>query len=91
VADEIVVDLMKESGGIGYREASSCIEWATVEGVQIPFASAGLLWKLKQAPRAKDEVDRSFLRALLGVTRRVEAGDWLRDFPGYLLVGCALS
>jgi Nucleotidyl transferase AbiEii toxin, Type IV TA system len=67
VADEIVVDLMKEACGVGYSGASSSIEWAIIEGVPIPFAGAGLLWKLKQAPRAKDEVDRSFLCALLGI------------------------
>ena len=65
VADEFVVDLMKSACGIAYREASPGIEWAEFDGVRIPFAGAELLWKLKQAPRAKDEVDRSFLRALL--------------------------
>jgi len=67
VADEIVVDLMKSACGVSYLEASASIEWADVEGVPIPFASADLLWKLKQAPRAKDEIDRSFLRVLLGI------------------------
>jgi hypothetical protein len=67
VADEIVVDLMKSACGIAYPEASRGIEWDTVEGVRIPFASAELLWKMKQAPRAKDEIDRSFLRAFLGI------------------------
>ena len=64
IADEIVVDLMK-SACIAYPEASQSIEWEKIEGVSIPFASARLLWKMKQAPRAKDEVDRVFLRALL--------------------------
>jgi hypothetical protein len=67
VADEIVVDLMKSACGVGYAEASRSIEWANIEGVPIPFANAALLWKLKQAPRAKDEIDRSFLRALLRI------------------------
>jgi Nucleotidyl transferase AbiEii toxin, Type IV TA system len=65
IADEIVVDLMKSACGIAYREASQSIEWESIEGVSIPFASAQLLWKLKQAPRAKDEIDRAFLRTLL--------------------------
>ncbi|MFH1574538.1 MAG: hypothetical protein ABIG68_11175, partial [Acidobacteriota bacterium] len=69
VADEIVVDLLKEACGVCYPEASRSIEWANIDGVPIPFASAELLWKLKQAPRAKDEIDRSFLRALLGMER----------------------
>ena len=67
VADEIVVDLMKSACGVTYAEASENIEWANIEGVSIPFAGAKLLWKLKQAPRAKDEIDRSFLRTLLGI------------------------
>jgi len=67
IADVIVVDLMKSACGVSYREASSGIQWGNVEGVPIPFAGAELLWKLKQAPRAKDEVDRSFLRVLLGI------------------------
>jgi hypothetical protein len=67
VADEIVVDLMKSACGISYPEASSGIEWTSIEGVPIPFASAALLWKLKQAPHAKDEIDRSFLRVVLGI------------------------
>jgi hypothetical protein len=65
IADEIVVDLMKSACGISYAEASMGVEWAEIEGVRIPFAGAALLWKLKQAPRAKDEIDRSFLKALL--------------------------
>jgi len=67
VADEIVVDLMKSACGIGYAEASRYVAWTNIEGVRIPFANAELLWKTKQAPRAKDEVDRSFLRVLLGI------------------------
>jgi len=67
IADVIVVDLMKSAYGVSYREASAGIQWENVEGVPIPFAGAELLWKLKQAPRAKDEVDRSFLRVLLGI------------------------
>jgi hypothetical protein len=67
IADEIVVDLMKSACGISYPEAGNGIEWTSIDGVSIPFASASLLWKLKQAPRAKDEMDRSFLRVLLGI------------------------
>jgi hypothetical protein len=65
VADEIVVDLMKAACGITYSQARSGIEWAEIEGVRIPFAGARLLWDTKQASRAKDEIDRAFLRALL--------------------------
>jgi cytochrome P450 len=65
VADEIVVDLMSHACGVRYEEAKTQIVWSIVEGVHIPFASAELLWKLKQAPRAKDELDRMFLQRLL--------------------------
>jgi len=58
---------MKSACGVAYEEASGSIDWANIEEVPIPLAGAELLWKLKRAPRAKDEVDRSFLRALLGV------------------------
>ena len=61
---------MKEACGIPYSQASGGIEWTEIEGVRIPFAGAQLLWELKQAPRAKDEIDRSFLRALLDNRRR---------------------
>jgi hypothetical protein len=66
VADEIVVDLMKSACGVSYHEADKEISWDIIEDVSIPFAGAALLWKLKQSPRAKDEIDRSFLRILLG-------------------------
>jgi hypothetical protein len=66
VADEIVVDLMKRACGVEYAEASGQIERVNVRGVEIPFASAELLWKLKQTVRAKDELDRFFLAERLG-------------------------
>jgi hypothetical protein len=50
---------------VTYAQACEGIEWAEIEGVRIPFAGTALLWDLKQAPRAKDDLDRSFLRALL--------------------------
>lgn len=65
VADEVVVDLMKSACGVDYAEARSMIRPVTLRGVTIPFASAALLWQLKQTVRAKDEVDRQFLARLL--------------------------
>lgn len=62
VADEIVVDLMKSAGGIEFKEASKCIEWVTIKGVKIPFASLALLWRMKQTVREKDSLDRLFLK-----------------------------
>lgn len=65
VADEVVVDLMKSACGIDYEAASREVEVVGIEGVSIPFASAQLLWRLKQTVRAKDALDRSFLRNVL--------------------------
>jgi hypothetical protein len=65
VADEFVVDLMKSACGIDYQEARSATRPVALRGVTIPFASAELLWKLKQTVRSKDEIDRQFLARLL--------------------------
>ena len=66
VADEVVVDLMGSACGIDFKSAESQIEWHELEGVKIPFASAELMLKTKQTLREKDEVDRLFLRRILG-------------------------
>ena len=60
VADEFVVDLMKFACGIGYDEASQQVDWATIEGVAIPFGSPKLLWSTKQTLRDKDRIDLAF-------------------------------
>jgi hypothetical protein len=65
VLDEIVVDLMLQACGISYDEAEAEIERVVIDGVEIPFASAQLLWKMKQTVREKDELDRQFLRMKL--------------------------
>ncbi len=65
VADEIVVDLMLKTCGISYEKAVSEVESVVIEGVPIPFASAKLLWKMKQTVREKDELDRQFLKMKL--------------------------
>lgn len=61
VADEILVDIMTAACGVEYEEASAGIEWATFEGVAIPFASPHLLLRLKQTVRESDVADRIFL------------------------------
>ena len=66
VADEVVVDLMGSACGIDFKSAESQIEWHELEGVKIPFASAELLLKTKQTLREKDEIDRLYLRRILG-------------------------
>jgi hypothetical protein len=65
VADEFVIDLMKSAGGMQYDQARPLVEMKNVDGVEIPFASAELLWKLKQTGRAKDALDLLFLKELL--------------------------
>ncbi len=66
IADEIVVDLMKRACGVEYAEASPMVDRRSLEGVEIPFANAELLWRTKQTVREKDRQDRVFLAQLLG-------------------------
>lgn len=63
VGDEILVDLMRSAGGIGYSEAAKDIVMRELAGVPIPFASPRLLWRMKAIThRVKDEQDLIFLR-----------------------------
>jgi DNA polymerase III delta subunit len=66
VADEVVVDLMGSACGIDFKSAESQIEWHELDGVKIPFASAELMLKTKLTLREKDEIDRLYLRRILG-------------------------
>ena len=66
VADEVVVDLMGSACGIDFKSAESQIEWHELEGVKIPFASAELMLKTKETLRDKDEIDRLYLKRILG-------------------------
>jgi hypothetical protein len=65
VGDEIMVDLMKSAGGVGYHEAMQDVVYRDIDGVRIPFASPKTLWRMKQTVREKDIPDRLFLRRLL--------------------------
>lgn len=67
VADEILVDLMFAACGVTFAEAADEIEVHELQGVPVPFASAKLLWRMKQTVRDKDETDRAWLRAKLGL------------------------
>lgn len=63
VADEILVDLMAKTSGIDFAEAVQSVTMAEVDGVNIPFASPALLWRMKRrANREKDRGDLQFLR-----------------------------
>jgi hypothetical protein len=63
VADEILVDLMASASGIDYAEASKSVVVREVDGVEIPFASPPLLWRMKsRTHREKDRGDLEFLR-----------------------------
>ena len=66
VADEVVVDLMGSACGIDFKSAESQIEVHEIDGVRIPFASAELMLKTKQTLRKKDEIDRLYLKRILG-------------------------
>ena len=65
IGDEVLVDLLKSGCGITYQDAIKDAVVEEMDGVQIPFASASTLWRMKQTPREKDEPDRLFLRELL--------------------------
>jgi len=65
VNDDITVDLMTEACGVTYEEARSGIEHMTIQGVEVPFAGAELMLKMKQGTRDKDAADRSFLQQLI--------------------------
>ena len=66
VADDEVVDLMRSACGIDFKSAENQIEWHEIDGVEIPFASAELMLKTKQTLREKDEIDRLYLKRILG-------------------------
>ncbi len=65
VGDEILIDLMKNSCGVTYAEAIKDVVYRDLDGVKAPFASPGMLWRMKQTYREKDIPDRLFLRRLL--------------------------
>lgn len=65
VADEFVVDLMRQACGIEYAEACQDAVVMPLQGVPIPFASPRMLLRMKQTYRSKDEPDRGFLLTLL--------------------------
>lgn len=61
VCDEVVVDLMMMACGVSYEEAEPEIQFFTIDGVPIPFASPKLLLRTKQTHREKDAEDCFFL------------------------------
>jgi hypothetical protein len=70
VADEIIVDLMISACGISFKEAEPDIEWAEIDGVEIPFASASLLLRMKQTGRERDKLDVLFLEEKLQQSKK---------------------
>ena len=71
VADEVLVDLMAKAGGIDYEEARHHVCVRELDGVEIPFASPELLWRMKRhTHRAKDQGDLAFLRELFAAQGR---------------------
>lgn len=63
VGDEITVDLMKSACGIDFSAAQRSILTHKVDDVEIPFATAELLWRMKKPTRReKDLPDLQFLR-----------------------------
>lgn len=63
IADEIVIDLMAEAGGVQYSDAvRDGLESREVEGVRIPLASKELLIRMKDTVRPSDASDVAALR-----------------------------
>ncbi len=65
INDDITIDLMTEACGVHFEDAAGGIETEVIDGVDIPFAGAELMLKMKQSPREKDVADRSFLQQLI--------------------------
>ncbi|MEO6260455.1 MAG: hypothetical protein ABIP63_08895 [Thermoanaerobaculia bacterium] len=75
IADEIVVDLLKDACGVDYeRAAAGGIEIRTIEGVPIPIARMELLIETKQTIRSSDAADVHFLRLRIAAEHDREAG-----------------
>jgi len=66
IADEIVIDLLKEACNLKYEEAIKTSEQLEVDGVIIFIASVDAMIKIKQGVRPKDIEDLEFLKALRG-------------------------
>ena len=58
---------MGSACGIDFKSAENQIEVHEIDGVRIPFASAELMLKTKQTLREKDEIDRLYLKRILGI------------------------
>lgn len=70
IADEIVVDLLKNACGVDYARASlGGVETRVVEGVPIPVARKELLIETKQTVRPSDAADVQFLRFRIDAER----------------------
>lgn len=62
IADEFVVDLMESACGVDYQEVAKDLVFREIDGVQIPFASPRMLWRMKKSThREKDLPDLLFL------------------------------
>ncbi|MBM4386246.1 MAG: nucleotidyl transferase AbiEii/AbiGii toxin family protein [Deltaproteobacteria bacterium] len=66
VADEIVVDLLKQACGVEYKDAVVSIEIVKLKGVSIPVAGIDTMIRTKQGVRARDREDLAFLLSLKG-------------------------
>ena len=63
IADEIVVDLMKEACGVDYEDAVAAgLDVFELEDVEIPLASKQTLIRTKETIRPSDAADIGFLK-----------------------------
>jgi hypothetical protein len=72
VADEIVVDLMAEAGGLSFAEAArGGVETRRLEDVDIPLATKEFLIRTKNTVRESDQSDVKFLRLRIAEERKL--------------------
>jgi hypothetical protein len=69
VADEVVVNLMAQAGGLDDGEAAKDAKAITIDEVVIPVASAATLIRTKNTLRPSDAADRRYLEELLRAER----------------------
>jgi hypothetical protein len=75
IADEILIDLMSQAGGVTYDEAIADAETAEIDGVEIPVASKVTLIRTKQTNRPSDLADRHFLQSRIDEERAAQKKD----------------
>ncbi len=64
IADEIIIDILKEACNVRFDEATKTTEYLDLDGVMIPVANIDTMIKMKQGIRPRDREDLQFLKVL---------------------------